>query len=77
MLIKLTVSTGHVVKCFFLIVRRSVDGAGLKHITDKYCVSSCLVWYRYRTPFVTGVDVLGVGIFSRIYSNIPDNGIYH
>ena len=52
------VRPGHVVKCFSLIARIKVDGAGLKNAPERYCPSSCFVWSTLIIPLACKIGGL-------------------
>ena len=76
MLIRFTDSPVHVLKCCFLIARKSVDGAGEKRVADRYCASSYLVLSKRMTPFATGTGSTGLSIVTGVFSVLP-NGTSH
>ena len=67
------VSSGHELKCPFVIVRRKVDGVGLNMQACKYPARSCLVcefWMTPRAGLFVGVGGVGtelgvIGMFHR------------
>ena len=63
--------------CCFLIARKSADGAGSKHVADKCCASSFLVWSKRMTTFTTGDGPVGVDISNGICSGISFTCISH
>ena len=64
-------------KCCFLIARKSVDGAGEKRVADRYCASSYLVLSKRMTPFATGTGSTGLSIVTDMSSVLSFNGISH
>ena len=67
------VSSGHELKCPFVMERKKVDGVGIKMQAWKYPAKSCLVcefWITLRARLFWGVGGVGaevgvIGVFHR------------